>query len=219
MWPTFAAELIDARASLRLADEVGLAVRADRRRLGMSQRAYAAHRGLTLSAVIRLESAAGGMKLADVVAALDGTAFVLCLCHRPPSDEPAPAAAVPVLPDPAVRQPPATTALETGSLARARPTAAPPPGPTDPATQPPPAPPLQPPPDPPAPRPVSPAFWPRSELIARVRGGGRRFPAHHDTEQVSSAPPWWWYAESSRAGTVPPDWYAPRFTRRGDRAC
>ena len=25
---------------------------------------------------------------------------------------------------------------------------------------------------------------------------------------------WWWYAESSRAGTIAPDWYAPRYTRR-----
>lgn len=44
MWPTFAAEVLNARASLRLDEEVGLAFRADRQRLGVSQRAYAVHR-------------------------------------------------------------------------------------------------------------------------------------------------------------------------------
>ena len=48
MWPTFAAEVLSARASLRLGDEIGLAFRAERQRLGLSQRAYAAHRGWTL---------------------------------------------------------------------------------------------------------------------------------------------------------------------------
>ncbi len=96
MWPTYAAEVVRARASLRLGDEVGLALRAERQRLGMSQRAYAAHRGWTLGTVIRLESAADAMKLGDVDAALDGTAFQLCLCHRPPGHEPG----VAVLPAP-----------------------------------------------------------------------------------------------------------------------
>ncbi|HSO64898.1 MAG TPA: hypothetical protein VLQ78_07325 [Ornithinibacter sp.] len=82
-WPTFAADLVRARAALRLGDEVGLAIRADRCRLGLSQRAYASERGLTEAAVIRLESAADSMKLGDIVAALSGTAFMLCLCHRP----------------------------------------------------------------------------------------------------------------------------------------
>ena len=76
-----------ARESLQLADEVGLALRADRQRLGLSQRAYAARRGWTLATVIRLESAAGAMKLGDVDAALAATPFQLCLCHRPPTDE------------------------------------------------------------------------------------------------------------------------------------
>ena len=40
-----------ARASLRLGDEIGLALRADRQRLGLSQRAYAGHRGWTLGTV------------------------------------------------------------------------------------------------------------------------------------------------------------------------
>ena len=194
MWPTYAAELLRARASLRLGDEVGLAVRAERQRLGMSQRAYAAHRGWTLGTVIRLESAADAMKLGDVDAALEGTAFQLCLCHRPPSHEPG-AAALPGtgltgLPCRAIRV--HRTSPRPGQRGPA-------PSPDDP---------------PPAPQPVHPAFWPRAELVARVRGGGRRFPAHHVTQQVGTGPPWWWYAESSRGATMPPDWYAPQYTQR-----
>ena len=101
MWPTFAAEVLSARASLRLGDEIGLAFRAERQRLGLSQRAYAAHRGWTLGTVIRLESAADAMKLGDVDAALADTAFQLCLCHRPPAAEPGAAALpAPDSPDP-----------------------------------------------------------------------------------------------------------------------
>ncbi len=183
MWPTFAAELLAARASLDLSAEIGLALRAERHRLGMSQRDYAAHRRWTLGTVIRLETAAAAMKLGDVMDALDGTSFVLCLCHRPPTPSEAAAAA----PDggPAATGPTAADTIH----APATPTDHPP-------------------------QPVHPTFWPRAELVARVRGGSRRFAAHHVTEQVSSPPPWWWYAESSRIGTVPPDWYAPRFTRR-----
>ena len=88
MWPTFAAEVLAARASLRLGDEVGLALRADRQRLGLSQRAYSVHRGWTLGTVIRLETAADAVKLGDVVDALSDTPFQLCLCHRPPHHEP-----------------------------------------------------------------------------------------------------------------------------------
>jgi hypothetical protein len=174
MWPTFAAELLAARASLDLSTEVGLALRADRHRLAMSQREYAAHRSWTLATVIRLETAAADMKLRDVVDALEGTPFLLSLCHRPPNASEA-----------AGQIPTDGPAHDTGTPAVDQ-----------------------------SPDPVHPAFWPRAELIARVRGGGRRFAAHHVTEQVSSPPPWWWYAESSRAGTVAPDWYAPRFTRR-----
>ena len=54
----------------------------------MSQRAYAAYRAWTLATVTRLESAADAMKLGDVDAALAGTPFQLCLCHRPPGPEP-----------------------------------------------------------------------------------------------------------------------------------
>jgi hypothetical protein len=164
-WPTFARELLRARATLHLGTEVGLALRADRRRLGLSQRGYAEHRGRTPSAVARLETAALDMKVADVVAALEGTPFMLCLCHRP------------------VTEPAAADALPAPRAASTEP------------------------------RPVHPAFWPRAELIARVRGGRRRFPAHHEAAQVSSGPPWWWDAESTRAGAKPPNWYAPRLRR------
>jgi hypothetical protein len=199
MWPTFAAEVLAARASLRLGDEVGLAVRAERHRLGLSQRAYAVHRGWTLGTVIRLETAADAVKLGDVVDALSGTPFQLCLCHRPPDHEPGVAAQP--RPDPAPD-------YDTGPPPGATSSRSQPAGPTTPDRQHLPAA------DPPAPQPVHPAFWPRAELIARVRGGGRRFPAHHVTEQVGWGPPWWWYAESSQVGTVPPDWYAPQYTQR-----
>ena len=183
---------------MRIGDEVGLALRAERQRLGMSQRAYAAHRGWTLGTVIRLESAADAMKLGDVDAALSDTAFQLCLCHRPPGQEPGVAA----LPAP---QPPddgsaPRTPIESPSDPEHGPTGST----ASPGALPHPTP----------PQPVHPAFWPRAELVARVRGGGRRFPAHHVTEQVFSGPPWWWYAESSRVETVPPHWYAPQYTQR-----
>ena len=188
LWPTFAAELLAARARLDLSTEVGLALRADRHRLAMSQREYAVHRRFPLATVIRLETAAGDMKLRDVVDALEGTPFVLTLCHRPPS---AVASAGQTHAAAHTPTPETHTAFTGDDGALSPPTT-----------------------EHPSPHPVHPAFWPRAELIARVRGGGRRFAAHHVTEQVSYPPPWWWYAESSRAGTIPPDWYAPRFTRR-----
>jgi len=157
-YPTFVRELLVARAGLTLAAQVGLAVRADRRRLRMSQRRYACHRGWSPSRVVRLESGAGELKLADVEAALEGTRHVLALCHRPPSgpEGPTPVGGV-GLPVPVVAE-----------------------------------------------------DWPRTELVARVRDGSRRFPAHHDTRQVDIPPLWWWSAESTIAGSRAPDWYAPR---------
>jgi hypothetical protein len=197
-WPTFAAEVLRARDSLQLSDEIGLAFRAERQRLGMSQRAYATHRGLTLGAVIRLESAAESLKLGDVDAALADTGFQLCLCHRPPAPEPGDAAlTAPDHPHDGSHRP----AAERAADLRVDPSERLPAPATNPDTS-------------PAPQPVHPAFWPRAELIARVRGGGRRFPAHHVTEQVGTGPPWWWYAESSRAGTRAPNWYAPQYTQR-----
>ena len=204
MWPTFAAEVLSARASLRLGDEIGLAFRAERQRLGLSQRAYAAHRGWTLGTVIRLESAADAMKLGDVDAALADTAFQLCLCHRPPAAEPG-AAALPAPDSPDAADHTDPISHPSAPDGAAAPRTAPASGRRRPGQRPSTA---------PTPQPVHPAYWPRAELIARVRGGRRRFPAHHVTEQIGTGPPWWWYAESSRAGTVMPDWYAPQYTQR-----
>ncbi|QIM20033.1 hypothetical protein G7075_00905 [Phycicoccus sp. HDW14] len=160
-YPTFAAELVEARATLGLGDEVGLALRATRHRLGLSQRAYAALRGWSLSRLARLEAGAERLRLGDVVAALEGTEYRLALCRRavggpspPPAGAPSPAgAALPV--------------------------------------------------------PVPPDHWPRTELLARVRDGSRRFPGHRDAEQVDFPPQWWWNTEATRFGTVPPHWSAP----------
>lgn len=109
LYPTFAAELLEARATLTLGHEIGLALRATRYRLGVSQRAYAALRGWPTSRLARLETEAAGLRLGEVVAALDGTDYQLTLCHRPagsapdpPTGAPSPAGAalpVPVSPD------------------------------------------------------------------------------------------------------------------------
>lgn len=48
-----------------------------------------------------------------------------------------------------------------------------------------------------APAVVQPTHWPTPEIIARVRGGRRRFPAHHTTHRTSAAPQWWLHNEST----------------------
>ncbi|WP_299447468.1 hypothetical protein [uncultured Phycicoccus sp.] len=154
-YPTFALDLLRARAALTVADHVGLALRAHRRVLRMSQRAYARHRGWSKGHLSRLEADAGRLRLCDVAAALRGTGYILALCREPAPprgpDEPAPAAAV-----------------------------------------------------------VRPEHWSRTELLARVRDGSRRFPAHHRTRQVTYPPSWWWATEATYVHSVAPDWYAPR---------
>ncbi len=52
---------------------------------------------------------------------------------------------------------------------------------------------------------VQPAHWPTPELIARVRGRRRRFPAHHTTHRTSTAPQWWFHNESTYSFD-PPHW-------------
>lgn len=146
------AELDDAVRGLTVADAVGLALRAHRRRLGLSQRAYAAVRGRPPVAIARLESSAGSLRLDDVVEALDGTGFTLALVTCADCD-----AGV------------AATVVEPGS-------------------------------------------WPLTELLARVRDGSRRFPAHHDTEAVVNPPRWWWHREFFVGKGPEPQWYAPRPT-------
>ncbi|KRE61035.1 helix-turn-helix domain-containing protein [Nostocoides sp. Soil756] len=163
-YPTFAQELLAARAALGPQEVVGLALRADRRRRGLSQRAYARLRGWSPSWVARLESAAGRLKLDDLVEALEGTGYELAVCETShPREDPGD--------DDEPRPPPVS-----GGAA--------------------------------LPVPVPADHWDRTELIARVRGGGRRFPAHHLIQQVSYPPNWWWGTESTQVGSVAPHWYA-----------
>ena len=148
---------IDLAATIRgltVADAVGLALRDHRRRLGLSQRAYARLRSKTPSSIARLESSAGRSQLTAVIEALDGTGFELALVR--PGDE------------------------DTGSTPAAI---------------------------------VGPDSWPMTELLARVRDGSRRFPAHHEAQAVVSPPSWWWHREffAGRPGPEP-QWYAPRPT-------
>lgn len=56
--------------------------------------------------------------------------------------------------------------------------------------------------------------WRETELLARVRGGGRRFPAHRRTLYVKGSPPlWWWMHEFFVDPSDPPLWYAPELDR------
>ncbi|KRE56197.1 helix-turn-helix domain-containing protein [Phycicoccus sp. Soil748] len=74
-------ELDDARDALTLCDSIVMALRAARSESGASQRDRAEATGLSKSAVSRLESNPGRLKLDDVVAALADTRFHLRLCH------------------------------------------------------------------------------------------------------------------------------------------
>ena len=57
--------------------------------------------------------------------------------------------------------------------------------------------------------PLGPDAWLGSELLARVRGGSRRFPAHALTRYVKGSPPlWWWMHEFFTDPSNPPHWYA-----------
>ncbi len=84
-------QLRRARAALTVSDEIGLALRDHRRRLGMSQRTYATTRGLSRAMLARLEAGAGRMSLDTVVKALDGTGFVLQVGFSPDHPSPPPA--------------------------------------------------------------------------------------------------------------------------------
>lgn len=147
------ADVDAAIGRLTIADMVGLALRDHRRRLGLSQRAYAAIRERSPSVIARLETAAGRFQLDDVVEALKGTGFALALvrCADAQADED----------------------CGTATL-------------------------------------VDPASWPVTELIARVRDGSRRFPAHHETRAVINPPNWWWHREFFFGKGPEPEWYAPR---------
>jgi transcriptional regulator with XRE-family HTH domain len=138
-----------AASRLTVADSVGLALRAHRRRLGLSQRAYAAVRGRSASHIARLETGAGRYSLTDVVEALEDTGFALALVRQVESD-------------------PLGAEI------------------------------------------VDPSSWPETELVARVRDGSRRFPAHHETQAVINPPNWWWHREFFVGLGPEPEWYAPR---------
>ncbi len=57
--------------------------------------------------------------------------------------------------------------------------------------------------------PVPPEAWLPTDLVARVRGGSRRFPAHRVVEPVVNPPMWWWMHEFFSGPTEEPQWYAP----------
>lgn len=72
-----------AHHDLLLAEAVASALRDHRRRLGLSQRAYAAVRRRARSVIALQESSAGSLCLDDVVTALEGTGFCLALVQCP----------------------------------------------------------------------------------------------------------------------------------------
>ena len=61
----------------------------------------------------------------------------------------------------------------------------------------------------PGPRPVAPEAWTPTDLVARVRGRSRRFPAHREVGAVVNPPLWWWMHEFFSGPTEEPKWYAP----------
>ena len=56
---------------------------------------------------------------------------------------------------------------------------------------------------------VPPESWAPTDLVARVRGGSRRFPAHRKVRPVTDPPLWWWMHEFFNGPTEKPKWYAP----------
>lgn len=54
-----------------------------------------------------------------------------------------------------------------------------------------------------------PTEWDATDLLARVRGDSRRFPAQREVQAVDSPPLWWWIHEFFSGPTEEPQWYAP----------
>ena len=164
--PKYARQLALARARLTVADEVGLALRDHRRALGLSQRAYAASRGLSRAMLARLEAGAGRMSLDTVVSALEGTGYEL----RVTFDGPCPTmpGAAEAVPSESSQEP--ALPEDVG---------------------------------------IPPEVWLPTDLVARVRGGSRRFPAHRVVIPVTDPPKWWWLHEFFSGPTEKPQWYAP----------
>lgn len=178
--PSLAGHVRQARERLRLPDEVGLALRAHRFDVRMSQRRYAEARGMSRSLLARLEAGDASMSLATVVDALEGTGFALFLGREEEPSSPPPAAADALVPP---TRPPGAPAVPS---TRER---------------------------------VPPDAWRETELLARVRGGGRRFPAHRRTLYVKGSPPlWWWMHEFFVDPSDPPLWYAPELDRNASVA-
>jgi hypothetical protein len=65
--------------------DVGLALRADRRRRGLSQRAYATSRSLSRQVLARAEVDAGDLRLSLLLDLLDGTGFELAVLPTDPT--------------------------------------------------------------------------------------------------------------------------------------
>lgn len=166
--PAQLAALAKARRRLDVRAELGLALRDHRRRLRLSQRAYASLRGLHRSMLARLEAGTADVSLQTAIDALEGTGFALFVGVSEDPPEPAPAAAAVQVPVSAPRG--------VGSAALRR---------------------------------VSPTAWEATDLVARVRGGGRRFPAHRRVRAVDMPPPWWWVHEFFAGPSEEPRWYAP----------
>lgn len=81
---------MDADERLPVAHQVGLAMRAGRRELGLSQRSFGDRTGLDKSAVARLETRAGRLALDDVQDALEVAGFELVVVPRGvPVEQPA----------------------------------------------------------------------------------------------------------------------------------
>ena len=161
--------LRSARAALTVGAEVGLALRDHRRRLGLSQRAYALRRGLSRAMLARLEVDAGRMNLNTVSDALAGTGFDLFVGLSSADPDLPPEGAASAM---AVEAAPDQGAGVT-------------------------------------PRHLPPEAWAPTDLVARVRGGGRRFPAHRPVYAVTEPPLWWWLHEFFSGPTESPKWYAP----------
>ncbi|HSF98524.1 MAG TPA: helix-turn-helix transcriptional regulator [Ornithinibacter sp.] len=158
-----------ARGALTVGAEVGLALRDHRRRLGLSQRAYALRRGLSRAMLARLEAGAGRMTLDTVADALDGTGFELFVGMSSGDPDLPPEGAASALAVDAATGPGAGV----------------------------------------TPRRLPPEAWAPTDLVARVRGGGRRFPAHRPVHAVTEPPMWWWLHEFFDGPTEKPKWYSP----------
>jgi hypothetical protein len=132
----------------------------------------------------RLEAGADHVTLAAVVDALEGTGFALYLGFADSPEAPPPAAAALAAPLPSSAVQPAIGTATTAPRQES------------------------------SREPVPPEAWVATDLVARVRGGGRRFPAHRVVRAVDNPPMWWWVHEFFAGPSEPPQWYAPDMSDR-----